>query len=309
LISSYTLGIYPRSEELIEATRKNTSNLSSLFLSETKDYISLQKKAKLGYVCDPLLQWDDIFRPFAKLKSVKFAALNRNYEMNTFYRKLSFENKITGGGNIVKSNVASTLLPKNKAVCIPEPYTFAERHHSSKHKTRDEFVIDLAKMLRKEALSLVKAGFKLIQLVGPSIAYNINKVDLDLVKDGLDILTRDVKAKTVLHFYFGDVSKKIERLLDLPVSGLGFDPITTPINAIKKHSFSGKSLAIGLVNSYTTQVENKKNCISEINQLVSKTRPKEVFVTTNFDLEYLPKEFARKKILVLGEISKGAKNV
>ena len=97
MISSYTLGIYPRSEELIEATRKNTSNLSSLFLSETKDYISLQKKAKLGYVCDPLLQWDDIFRPFAQLKSVKFAALNRNYEMNTFYRKLSFENSITGG--------------------------------------------------------------------------------------------------------------------------------------------------------------------------------------------------------------------
>jgi len=27
LISSYTFGIYPRSEELIEATRKNTENL------------------------------------------------------------------------------------------------------------------------------------------------------------------------------------------------------------------------------------------------------------------------------------------
>ena len=31
MISSYTFGIYPRSEELIEATRKNTENLPSLF--------------------------------------------------------------------------------------------------------------------------------------------------------------------------------------------------------------------------------------------------------------------------------------
>ncbi len=309
MISSYTLGIYPRSEELIEATRKNTPNLSSLFLKETKEYISLQKKAKLGYVTDPLLKWDDIYRPFAQLKSVKFAALNRIYEMNTFYRKLAFNNGVMGGGKIVKSNLATSLLPKNRAVCLPEPYTFAERHLSSKNKSIDEFTIKLAKMLRKEALTLVKNGFKLIQIIGPSIAYNINKVDLDLVKDGLDILTRDLKAKTILHFYFGDVSKKIDKLLDLPVTGLGFDSTSTPISSIKKHNFSDKSLAIGMVNSYTTKVENKKKCISEMNQIISKTKPKEVFVTTNFDLEYIPKEFARKKILVLGEIARGVKDV
>jgi len=77
LISSYTLGIYPRSEELIEATRKHSRNLSSLLQNETNEYISMQKKAKLGFVCDPLLNWDDIFRPFSQLKSVKPTALNR----------------------------------------------------------------------------------------------------------------------------------------------------------------------------------------------------------------------------------------
>ena len=167
MISSYTLGIYPRSEELIEATRKHTSNLSSLFQKETKGYIAQQKKAKLGYVSDPLLRWDDIFRPFSQLKSVKPAALNRIYEMNTFYRKLSFKNGIASSGKIIKSNLAMSLLPKNRTVCMPEPYTFADRHLSSKHKNKDEFVLELAKMLHKEALTLVEAGFKLIQLVVP----------------------------------------------------------------------------------------------------------------------------------------------
>jgi len=310
LISSYTLGIYPRSEQLIEATRKNSRDINTLFLKEKKEYIGLQKKAKLGFVCDPLLEWDDIFRPFSNLRSVKLAALNRIYEMNTFYRRLSFESKsLDGTGNIVKSNLAVSLLPKNRAVCLPEPYTFADRHHTSAHKSKEDFTIFLAKLLRKEIDSLVRVGFKLIQLVGPSLAYNKDKVDFGLVKDALKIVTKNVKAKTILHFYFGDVSKKIEKLLDMPISGLGFDTTTTPISSIKKHSFSDKSLSIGIVNSYNTKLENKNNCIKEINQAISKTKPNEAFVTTNFDLEYIPKEFARKKILVLGEIARGVKNV
>ena len=80
LISSYTFGIYPRSEELIEATRKNTENLDSLSQSETVEYISAQKNADLGFVSDPLLKWDDVFRPFANLSGVTPTALNRIYE-------------------------------------------------------------------------------------------------------------------------------------------------------------------------------------------------------------------------------------
>jgi len=91
LISSYTFGIYPRSEELIEATRKNTENLDSLFQSETEEYISAQKNAGLGFISAPLLKWDDIFRPFSNLSLVTPTALNRIYEMNTFYRVLSFD--------------------------------------------------------------------------------------------------------------------------------------------------------------------------------------------------------------------------
>ena len=307
MISSYTVGIYPRSENIIDATRKNTKNLSSLYLVGKKEYIAIQKKAKLGYVCDPLLDWDDIFRPFSKLKSVKLEALNRIYETNTFYRKLSFDGDLSDAGNIIRTNLAVSLLPKNRVVCIADPYTFADVHLSTKYKKKEEFTIAIAKMLRKEIDTLVKSGFGLIQLVAPSIAYNA-KVNFGLVKEALSIITRGLKAKTVLHLYFGDVSKKMEKLLDLPVSGLGFDTTSTPISSIKKHSFSGKLLAVGMVNSYNTKLEDREECILELNNIISKTKPDESFVTTNFDLQYLPKEFAVRKILRLGEIAKGVKN-
>lgn len=307
MISSYTLGIYPRSEELVEATRKNASNVSLLYLKEKKEYVALQKRAKLGYVCDPLVDWDDIYRPFSKLKSVKIEALNRVYETNTFYRRLSFNGPLDDTSKIIKSNLTISLLPKNRAVCIVEPYTFADVHASTMYKKKDELAIVLAMMLRKEADALVKSGFNLIQLLAPSIAYN-KKVDFEIVKKSLAIITNGLKAKTILHLYFGDVTKKIKDLLELPVSGLGFDTMTTPLFSIKKHSFSGKSLAIGLINSYNTKLEDKKESISEVNHIMSQTKPEETFVTTNFDLQYLPKDFAVKKILRLGEIARGAKS-
>ena len=307
MISSYTFGIYPRSEELIEATRKNTENLSSLFQKETEEYITAQTNANLGFVSDPLLKWDDIFRPFSNLSEVTSTALNRIFEMNTFYRVLSFDGSAFTGSNTVKSNLDSSL-PKNKTAAIPEPFTFAELHTSNEYKRKDDFVINLAKMLRAEIDSLVGDGFEIIQLLAPSIAYN-KEVDFDLVSDGLKILTDGLEAKTVLHTYFGDVSAKIESLLDLPVSGLGFDITTTPASSIEKHSFSNKSLAIGIINSFNTAIEKSQECIKQIDEINANTKPKESYVSNNFDLEYVPKEFAMNKISVLGEIARGAKDV
>jgi len=309
LISSYTFGIYPRSEELIEATRKNTENLNSLFQKETEEYISAQKNANLGFVSDPLLKWDDIFRPFSNLETVTPTALNRIYEMNTFYRVLSFDGQIsTDGGNLVQSNLDLSLLPKNRAAAIPEPFTFAQRHTSKGFKTKEDFTINLAKMLRVEIDSLVESGFEIIQLLAPSIAYN-KEVNFGLVSDSLKIITDGLKAKTILHTYFGDVSTKIESLLELPVSGLGFDITTTPASSIEKYSFSDKILTVGIVNSFNTAIEKPQECIRQVDEINAKTKPKESYVSNNFDLEYVPKEFAMNKISVLGEIARGAKDV
>jgi len=273
LISSYTFGIYPRSEELIEATRKNAENLDSLSQKETEGYISAQKNANLGFVSDPLLKWDDIFRPFSNLSEVTPTALNRIYEMNTFYRVLSFDGSaFTGGGNTVKSNLDSSL-PKNKTVAIPEPFTFAELHTSNEFKRKEDFVINLAKMLRVEIDSLVESGFEVIQLLAPSIAYN-KEVDFGVVSDALKIITDGLNAKTILHTYFGDVSTKIESLLDLPVSGLGFDITTTPASSIEKHSFSDKILTVGVINSFNTAIEKPKNVSNKLMRLMQKQSQK-----------------------------------
>ena len=117
--------------------------------------------------------------------------------MNTFYRVLSFDGSaFTDGGNTVQSNLDSSL-PKNKTVAIPEPFTFAELHTSKEFKRKEDFIINLAKMLRTEIDSLVESGFEIIQLLAPSIAYN-KEVDFGVVSDALKVMTDGLKAKTCL---------------------------------------------------------------------------------------------------------------
>jgi methionine synthase II (cobalamin-independent) len=210
-------------------------------------------------------------------------------------------------GNRIHTNLALSILPKNRTVAVVEPYTFANLHTVSPAYDRN-FNEDLAKMLRAEIDSLVESGFEVIQLLAPSIAYN-KEVDFGVVSDALKIITDGLKAKTILHTYFGDVSKKIESLLDLPVSGLGFDITTTPASSIEKHSFSDKILTVGVINSFNTAIEKPQECIKQVDEINAQTKPKESYVSNNFDLEYVPKEFAMNKISVLGEIARGAKDV
>jgi len=60
--------------------------------------------------------------------------------MNTFYRVLSFDGqKFSDEGNLVQSNLDLSLLPKNRAAAIPEPFTLAELHTSKKFKMKNDF--------------------------------------------------------------------------------------------------------------------------------------------------------------------------
>ncbi|MBI5133477.1 MAG: hypothetical protein HZA83_02075 [Thaumarchaeota archaeon] len=106
MIKTYALGIYPRSAKLIEATRKNDKKLPQLFHTEKKKLIREEQKAKLSYVCDPLLDWNDMFRPFSNLKNVNLGALNRFFETNTFYRKLIINGEFENSSNVVKSHLS-----------------------------------------------------------------------------------------------------------------------------------------------------------------------------------------------------------
>lgn len=308
MIKTYALGIYPRSTKLIEATRKNDRKLPKLFQIEKKKLIREEQKAKLSYVCDPLLDWNDMFRPFSNLKNVSLGALNRFFETNTFYRKLIINGEFENSSNVVKSHLALSLLPKKKeiAVCMPDPYTFADLNENKYYRDHTEYLFAIADMLKKEVQALARARVKFIQLNAPSIAYNANNVDIGIVKDAVERVKDGLKTKVYLHLYFGNISKIFSKLLDIKVDGLSIDLSFTDLNSLADYKVD-KGLCLGAVNAMNTKMEDVKGTAKIVSSALDKMSPREAYISTTCDLEFLPYEFAVKKLSRLGAIGRNVK--
>jgi len=308
LIKSYALGIYPRSPKLIAATRKNDKKLPTMFSAEKKKLIKEQQKAKLSYICDPLLDWNDMFRPFANVKGVSPSALNRFFETNTFYRKLIVSDQLNGYGNVIKSNIALSLLPKKNhvAACMPDPYTFADLNENKFYKNYADYLFAIADMLSKEAQTLSKTNVEFIQLNAPSIAYRAESVDIALVKDAIERVKRNTKSKVYLHLYFGNVSKIFSKLLDIKIDGLNVDLSTTALNSIINYKVDN-GLCLGAIDAMNTKMEDVKDTARIISDALDKMEPKEAYISTTCDLEFLPYDFAVKKLSRLGTISRSVR--
>lgn len=308
MIKTYALGIYPRSEKLIQATRKNDKKLSQLFQIEKRKLIKEQQKAKLSYVCDPLLDWNDIFRPFSNMKNVSLGPLNRFFETNTFYRKLVINGELNGSSSIVKLHLAFSLLPKKReiAACMPDPYTFADLNENNYYKNHTEYLFAIADMLKKEAQALARAKVKFIQLNAPSIAYNANNIDVSVVKDAIERVKDGVKTKVYLHLYFGDISNIFNKLLDIKIDGLSIDLSYTKLNSLLDYKVD-KGLCLGIVNTMNTKMEDVKVTAKTVSNALDKMGPKEAYISTTCDLEFLPYEFAVKKLYRLGVIGRSVK--
>ena len=308
MIKTFALGIYPRSPKLIDATRKNDKKLQMLFKIEKKKLIKEQQKAKLSYVCDPLLDWNDMFRPFSNLKGVSLGALNRFFETNTFYRRLIINGELDGSSNIIKSNLAFSLLPKNKeiAACMPDPYTFADLNENKYYQNHTDYLFAIAEMLKKEAQTLAKAKVKFIQLNAPSIAYKSDNVDISLIKDAIERIKQGLKTKVYLHLYFGSVSKIFNRLLDINIDGLSIDVSSTDLNSLIGYKVDN-GLCLGAVDSMSTRMEDVKETAKIISNAFDKIGPKEAYISTTCDLEFLPYGFAVKKLSRLGAIARNVR--
>lgn len=308
MIGAYALGIYPRSPKLIAATRKNDKKLPAAFQAEKKKLIKEQQMAKFSYICDPLLDWNDMHRPFAGVNGISLGALNRFFETNTFYRKLIVNDQLNRNGSVVKSNLALSLLPKRKdiAVCMPDPYTFADLNENKFYKNQTDYLFAIADMLSKEAQTLSKAKIKFIQLNAPSIAYGADSLDISLVKDAIERVKRNTKSKIYLHLYFGNISKIFSKLLDIKIDGLSVDLSTTDLSSIVGYKVDN-GLCFGAVDAMNTKMEDVKDSAKTISDALDKMGPKEAYISTTCDLEFLPYEFAVKKLSILAKIARNVR--
>ncbi|MFQ6010629.1 MAG: hypothetical protein ACE5KG_00445 [Nitrososphaerales archaeon] len=307
---TFLTGIFSRPERLIEATRKRDPDLEKLVEREERKIIKLQRQYGLTYCSDPLLDWDDMLRPLTDgLPGLVRGPLNRIFENNTFYRIPMVEEKLDrrpkGNGGLISRHLHSNLLGKSKKkVDIPDPFTITDLSEDRCYGDKVELMFDIARVLSREVGTLVKSGFSLIQLNAPSIAYhNPQRDQLNHIGDAInEIVKHATGAKVYLHLYWGDISKIFPMLLDLNIDGIGVDFTHTSLESVKGHSVD-MGLACGCLDAQNTRMEDPKSVADFATNVIDELSPRAFFLTNSCDLEYIPYQFALRKLANMAKAS------
>ena len=309
MINNWISGIYPRSETLIEATRRQDKNLQQLYKNEKIKLIKRQLKNKFNYISDPLIDWDDHIRPFTdNLRGVEKGALTRYYENNTFYRQQIITNKITTSGEILKNNICFNLFPKQTKIKIDvlDPFTLFDLSVNEFYKSEEELIADFGNIIRKEVFQ-IKDNVNLIQFNAPSLARVQEKERLNVVKEVMSKITKNLNVTTCLNLWGSDISNTINEFVKFPVDIIGIDFVTTKINKCDPIPIN-KMLACGLIDAKNTKMEEKKQIVQKLKTIKKRFEVESISLIPNWDFEFIPETFANRKMELMKLVKENIKD-
>jgi 5-methyltetrahydropteroyltriglutamate--homocysteine methyltransferase len=285
-------GLYPRSEELVQATRdldrgRTTQEaVDEQVERDLAELVSIQQEAGVDLLADGMLRWQDIFRPFVEAADgLDTGALTRFLDTNTFYRAPSASTATPKlGGPIGERYIAP--LPGPRLVTLPSP--FALTHGTD--LTPDA----IAEGVLKPQLDALDAD--LVVLEEPFLARE-EQVDLEGLGAALETLSGG--PRLALWLTFGDAERAFAAgLAELSVDGIGVDFYATKANAVPE-GFD-KLLLAGVLDARSSAPEEPREIAAFVGQLQARG-VKEVALVPNGDLQYVSEAVAREKVARLGK--------
>jgi len=169
-IAAYLHGIYPRSEELVAATRdldrgRTTAEaVSERYDQDLRELVAVQQEAGLDYLSDGLLRWHDLFRPLVEAcPGLTRGALVRWFDNNTFYRAPEEHGEIVFTGSLASQYDTAGAVPEPRVATLPSPLLFSRI--GVPRGSANDFMREVARgLLRPAAERFVSQGYRVIQL-------------------------------------------------------------------------------------------------------------------------------------------------
>jgi methionine synthase II (cobalamin-independent) len=113
-------------------------------------------------------------------------------------------------------------------------------------------------------------------------------------------------ATLVLNTYFGDAGPHIDRLRALPVDAVGIDFAETDLDELGTGWAVG--LLAGVIDGRRSPLEPAEATADFAARAAATTGAHSLFVSSNCELEFLPRDLARQKVLRLGEVATSLKD-
>jgi len=307
----------PRPARLrLAIARYERGEITAQELARVQDEVTLevireQVEAGIDIITDGQIRWEDDQTYIARrLAGFGIDGLVRYMDTNTYFRQPVVEGEVRWQGPILVDDYrfAAQHSPRPVKAVITGPYTLAVLSKDQHYGDRARLVNALAQALAQEARALAQAGAPIVQLNEPMILKQPE--DWDVFAQAVATVVEGLPCETALYTWFGSVEAMWERMLALPVTTIGVDLVSKPINwqVIGQHPFPpDKKLAAGIVDGRNTRMESVEEIVAAVRHLSRICPPERLYLNPSCGLEYLPREVAQDKLRRLVEGAQAAR--
>ncbi|MDQ4025198.1 MAG: methionine synthase [Actinomycetota bacterium] len=264
----------------------------------TAEWIAFQEEIGTDVVVDGEQYRGDMVAFFAEeLPGLEIGGLVRSYG-NRYYRKPIATGSVGRDHPVTVEwwEYAQSLTSKPVKGMLTGPYTICDWSFNEHYATRRDFVLDLAKVIRDEALDLERAGARFIQIDEPAASTRMD--ELDLVIEAMGIVTEPLSAHTITHICYGDFHKAYPKMLEIPVDQIDLEFANSDYSLLEEfsdHPFT-KYIGLGISDVHTHTVEPVEEMAEGLRRSLKLLQPEKVFVDPDCGLKTRTEDEAKAKL-------------
>lgn len=299
-----SVGSLPKPDYLTKArarTARSEMSRKELFELEqrsTREWIEFQDSIGTDLVVDGEQYRGDMVAFFAEeLPGLEIGGLVRSYG-NRYYRKPIATGAIGRDHAITVDwwKLASSLTDKPVKGMLTGPYTICDWSFNEHYSTRRDFVMDVAKVIRDEALDLERAGARYIQIDEPAASTRLE--ELELVIEAMAVVTEPLEAHTITHICYGDFHRAYPKMLEIPVDQIDLEFANSHYSLLDdfaKHPFT-KYIGLGITDVHSHELESVDELVEGIRRALEHISADRMFVDPDCGLKTRSPEEARAKL-------------
>ncbi|MFP5351664.1 MAG: methionine synthase [Actinomycetota bacterium] len=299
-----SVGSFPKPDYVQKArgqyARKeiDREELTELERKATKEWIEFQDSIGTDLVVDGEMYRGDMVAYFAEeLPGLEIGGLVRSYG-NRYYRKPIATGPIGRDHAITVEwwKYAQSLTDAPVKGMLTGPYTICDWSFNEHYATRRDMVLDLANVIRDEALDLEKAGARYIQIDEPAASTRMD--ELDLVIESMAIVTEPLSAHTITHICYGDFHNAYPKMLDIPVDQIDLEFANSDYSLLDEFSDNPftKYVGLGISDVHTHELEPVETLVDGIRSALKHIPPERIFVDPDCGLKTRTVDEAKAKL-------------
>lgn len=184
----------------------------------------------------------------------------------------------------------------------PSTLVFSSRMEGF-YKNKEDAIIDLAYVLKREAEYLEATGAAYIQIDEPFISTGM--VSIGAAKKAIEIITKDLFIPKALHVC-GDLNEVFDELLkfDVDVIDCEFTSMPKNMQILKNVNLNGKKIGFGCLNNKTDEIESREEVEELIKKAIDLVGRDNLIIDPDCGMRLRSRDAAFAKLKVMTQVAK-----